>query len=151
MEVQSHTPASTQPGPDWSQVEYDVNCPLCDYNLRGLVEPRCPECGFRFVWSEVLDPVRRKHPYLFEHHPRTWFRSFWKTLWAGWRPRRFWTTHALVHSFYYRMEGVLTPNGTAIRGQTPAMVVYSMAARTVVISAFCWSRLRMVPSTRGLG
>ena len=25
--------------------DHDVECPLCKYNLRGLVEPRCPECG----------------------------------------------------------------------------------------------------------
>lgn len=23
----------------------DAPCPVCDYNLRGIVEPRCPECG----------------------------------------------------------------------------------------------------------
>src|SRR3954471_8593244 len=25
--------------------ERDVPCPLCQYNLRGLLSPRCPECG----------------------------------------------------------------------------------------------------------
>jgi hypothetical protein len=25
--------------------ERDVECPLCRYNLRGLMTPRCPECG----------------------------------------------------------------------------------------------------------
>ena len=25
--------------------ERDVACPLCQYNLRGLMSPRCPECG----------------------------------------------------------------------------------------------------------
>src|SRR5262245_37722664 len=23
----------------------DAKCPVCGYNLRGLFEPRCPECG----------------------------------------------------------------------------------------------------------
>lgn len=25
--------------------ERDINCPRCDYNLRGLTSDRCPECG----------------------------------------------------------------------------------------------------------
>jgi hypothetical protein len=70
----------------------DVRCPLCEYDLRGLTEPRCPECGFRFTWAELLDPERRTHPYLFEHHPRRNLRSFVRTTRAGWRPKRFWTT-----------------------------------------------------------
>jgi hypothetical protein len=32
--------------------DQDVPCPRCGYNLRGLVEPRCPECGL------VFDPER---------------------------------------------------------------------------------------------
>lgn len=29
---------------------FDVECELCHYNLRGLSEPRCPECG---EWTEL--------------------------------------------------------------------------------------------------
>jgi hypothetical protein len=29
---------------DWLR-DRDVPCPLCSYNLRGLMTPRCPECG----------------------------------------------------------------------------------------------------------
>jgi hypothetical protein len=65
---------------------------MCDYDLRGQVEPRCPECGYRFEWDELRDPTRRWHPYLFEHHPRRPIRSFLRTLDGGLRPRRFWTT-----------------------------------------------------------
>ena len=70
----------------------DVACPLCAYDLRGLAEPRCPECGFRFEWADLLDPAKRKHPYLFEHHPERNVRSFLATLWGGLRPRKFWTS-----------------------------------------------------------
>ena len=70
----------------------DLRCPLCDYNLRGLVEPRCPECGFRFEWGELTDPDRRSHPYLFEHHPRRNVHSFVRTLWGSLRPRQFWAS-----------------------------------------------------------
>ncbi|HEX3357001.1 MAG TPA: hypothetical protein VHS31_08530 [Tepidisphaeraceae bacterium] len=71
--------------------ETDVLCPLCGYNLRGLVEARCPECGGQFNWDELRDPGRRLHPYLFEHHPEKKISSFFKTLVGGLRPRRFWT------------------------------------------------------------
>jgi hypothetical protein len=69
-----------------------ILCPLCEYDLRALEEPRCPECGYRFDWDELRDPQRRAHPYLFEHHPERNVRSFFRTLMGGWRPRRFWAT-----------------------------------------------------------
>jgi uncharacterized paraquat-inducible protein A len=28
-------------------------CPNCDYNLTGLREPRCPECGWTFTFEEL--------------------------------------------------------------------------------------------------
>lgn len=77
--------------PHWPSIVDEITCPLCEYNLRGLTEPRCPECGYRFGWPEVLDPARRKHPYLFEHHSESNLWSFWRTLAAGWRPKQFWT------------------------------------------------------------
>jgi hypothetical protein len=73
----------------------DVHCPLCDYNLRGLDQsqpaPRCPECGYAFDWTTLLDEHARRHPYLFEHHPRRPIGSLLRTLWVSIvRPRRFW-------------------------------------------------------------
>jgi hypothetical protein len=29
-----------------------LRCPKCEYNLTGLIEPRCPECGAAFDWSD---------------------------------------------------------------------------------------------------
>ena len=69
----------------------DLLCPLCDYDLRGLTEPRCPECGYAFEWADLRDPARRKHRYLFEHHPERNVRSFVRTMIGGLLPRRFWT------------------------------------------------------------
>ena len=69
-----------------------ICCPLCDYNLRGLVDPRCPECGYTFDWAELRDPQRRRHPYLFEHHPERNVSSFLRTLLGSLRPRKFWRT-----------------------------------------------------------
>jgi hypothetical protein len=28
-------------------------CPKCDYDLRGLPEQRCPECGTEFRWEDI--------------------------------------------------------------------------------------------------
>lgn len=89
MESVAECPAATS-WPYWSVIQEDILCPLCEYDLRMLAEPRCPECGYRFEWPDVLDPSRRLHRYLFEHHPeRNWW-SFWKTALGGLRPRRFW-------------------------------------------------------------
>src|SRR5438105_3295879 len=84
------TEAQSQLRPDWEAIGHGVECPLCDYNLRGLAEPRCPECGYIFEWEEVLDPRRAKHEYLFEHHRERNLWSWWKTVAGGLRPERFW-------------------------------------------------------------
>ena|GEM_PF-5178637 len=34
-------------------IDEDLPCPECAYNLHGLTVPRCPECGFRFEWSDL--------------------------------------------------------------------------------------------------
>jgi len=34
-------------------LDEDLPCPQCQYNLRGLMVPRCPECGFAFHWSDL--------------------------------------------------------------------------------------------------
>ncbi len=82
---------------DWATISTSIECPLCLYNLRGLVEPRCPECGFQFEWPELLDPKRQRHRYLFEHHPERNFWSFFRTLMAGLRPRKFWSAVKPTH------------------------------------------------------
>ena len=38
--------------------EQDAECPLCGYNLRGLTEPRCPECRQELVLTVGLREVR---------------------------------------------------------------------------------------------
>jgi rubredoxin len=85
------------PAPDWHTLSQDVICPLCAYNLRGLAEPRCPECGYVFQWNEVLNPHIIRHPWLFEHNPRRPIRSFFRTQFENLRPRRFWRTVRATH------------------------------------------------------
>jgi hypothetical protein len=82
--------APTVAPPDWESINEEIACPLCEYNLRGLTEPRCPECGYRFTWREMLDPTRQLHRYLFEHHfdRRVW--AFFRTLCGHLVPMRFW-------------------------------------------------------------
>lgn len=76
--------------PDWAAIHEEIHCPLCEYNLRGLSMPRCPECGYTFIWAELLEVDRRLHPYLFEHHPERPYWSFVKTVIGGLRPWKFW-------------------------------------------------------------
>jgi hypothetical protein len=77
--------------PDWQTMAEDIRCPLCEYNLRGLTQPRCPECGYSFKWEEILDKKRRHHRYIFEHHPERNFWSFLRTFLGGFRPKKFWS------------------------------------------------------------
>ena len=77
--------------PNWAEITTEPQCPLCEYMLRGLNVARCPECGFKFEWSEVLEASRRDHPYLFEHFPDRNLWSYFKTVRGAMRPRRFWS------------------------------------------------------------
>src|SRR6478672_12717285 len=87
----SASPAIDPSSPDWEHIQRDIRCPLCEYNLRGLIESRCPECGYRFVWFDLLDP-RNVHPYLFEQARIDDLTAFAKTLVRNREPGQFWRT-----------------------------------------------------------
>src|SRR5687768_18521450 len=61
-ETRTSSPGRAEPAaaPAWAgaatRPDEVPHCPLCDYDLRGLAEPRCPECGYRFTWEELRDP-----------------------------------------------------------------------------------------------
>lgn len=78
--------------PRWDVVTFTVECSRCGYNLRSLVQPRCPECGLEFAWPQVLDDALHHNPFLFEHnwHKRP-VRSLLKTIWLSLRPQTFWS------------------------------------------------------------
>lgn len=40
--------------PDGWLFDHDLPCPTCEYNLRMLRVPRCPECGTAFRWQALL-------------------------------------------------------------------------------------------------
>src|SRR3954449_11913956 len=83
-------PPAVDAQPDWSAIDETIHCPHCDNDLRGLIEPLCPECGYRFAWHELLDEQLRGHPFLFEYARRRLRWSFVRTNLAGWLPQRFW-------------------------------------------------------------
>jgi hypothetical protein len=113
MTVESPAPADAAPVSG-----EPVHCPLCEYDLRGLTEARCPECGFRFDWPDLIDPTRRRHPYLFEHHPERNLWSFLRTLLGGLRPAKFWRS---IHP--------------AQRSRPGRLVVYWLVAASLLIVA----------------
>ena len=45
------------------------HCPNCDYDVRGLSESRCPECGKPFSTREVAEYMERRWP------PQRFFRA----------------------------------------------------------------------------
>jgi hypothetical protein len=47
-----------QPKEQW-RLPLPPTCPRCDYDLRGLPEDRCPECGTEFRWDEVRKRTSR--------------------------------------------------------------------------------------------
>ncbi len=81
-------------------ISVSIPCPLCEYDMRGLPEPRCPECGARFTWKELLED--RPHPYLFEHHPERNVVAFLRTALGGLRPLKFWKTLRPTHRIVAR-------------------------------------------------
>jgi len=64
-------------------------CPLCEYDLRATVEPRCPECGHEFDRFELRRAFVH-HPYLFELRRHRNVGPFVKTWLASLVPWRFW-------------------------------------------------------------
>lgn len=77
--------------PDWSKIDFDLECPRCGYNLHMLESARCPECGLDIVWHNLLDARFNRSTFLFEHHWRTRpFGSWIETALRSFLPWRFW-------------------------------------------------------------
>ncbi|MBU0618341.1 MAG: hypothetical protein KKI02_11535 [Planctomycetes bacterium] len=46
-------PSSTAAPDGPAAIDTGLRCPECEYNLTGLADPRCPECGTTFDWEDV--------------------------------------------------------------------------------------------------
>jgi hypothetical protein len=126
------------PAPEPTAAHEPIPCPLCEYDLRGLAEPRCPECGYRFDWADLLDPTRRRHRYLFEHHPNRNLWSFWKTAAAGLRPARFWRSLSPVQPSSPRrlaLYGILVGLAALLVGAVLSHVLMALAAMSTGVVA----------------
>lgn len=70
-------------------VDSGLRCPECEYNLTGLTEPRCPECGVVFDWEEVRRAVANPPRIAFERAKRwnkvpAFFVTWVTVLFAPW-------------------------------------------------------------------
>lgn len=82
--------------PDWPNIEFEINCSRCGYNLRMLERSRCPECGLEFEWRVMLEIAATGSDFLFEHNWRKRpLGSFAATTLRSFRPRRFWAAISL--------------------------------------------------------
>jgi hypothetical protein len=52
-------------GREWQERVSPI-CPSCSYELRGIPELRCPECGYRPTFAELRDGARQTHLALME-------------------------------------------------------------------------------------
>ena len=73
-----------------SAAPLELFSPRCGYNLRGLPQPRCPECGLDFDWAALAaaERLRRENP-LFEYQWRyrpvhAFVTTVARTLWPPW-------------------------------------------------------------------
>lgn len=78
--------------PDWSRFEAELRCPRCEYNLRMLTTPRCPECGLEFGWRELISAKadERECPVFEYQWRRRPVRSFLCTFGLALLPWRLW-------------------------------------------------------------
>ncbi|MCH7814847.1 MAG: hypothetical protein IID40_12600 [Planctomycetes bacterium] len=44
----------TSPAPHWERIHFAVSCARCGRDLRGLTDPRCPDCDLDFDWAEAV-------------------------------------------------------------------------------------------------
>lgn len=94
---QIRIPLAPEGSPDWKIFQTDIECPICSYNLRGLVNPRCPECGYPFQWAEMRPIANPWLSRVFEFTSKRIFRSFLFTVAQSLLAPRFFTRLTASH------------------------------------------------------
>ncbi len=69
--------ADDGPARSAQEIEGDLYCPKCGYNLRGLTSDRCPECGYDIC---VIRERKSQIPWVYRDQEGS-FRAYWKTVW----------------------------------------------------------------------
>ena len=80
----------------------DLNCPLCGYDVRGLPEPRCPECGHQFDPEALRRAKFERRDWLFEHAQRRLALAFIGTTLRSLVPWMFWNDISPAHAVVAR-------------------------------------------------
>ncbi len=70
-------PTSAASSADRSAIDEDVFCLGCGYNLRGLQDDRCPECGREFDRAAL---TTSRIPWAYRTEIGA-FRAYWRTVW----------------------------------------------------------------------
>ncbi len=138
-------PRAWLPGatPDWSAIDREITCPRCDYDLRTLREPRCPECGLEFEWHDIFDALFTVSPWLFEHQwNRRPVRTFLRTLVATLNPGRFWRKLPLqlrINRFALGLQ--------LLAAGPFALVLYLSLLGASALAILAWGVARPLPPT----
>jgi hypothetical protein len=75
---------------DQPELTRELRCPRCEYDVRMLPKPRCPECGLEFAWTDILAAaeLRQRTPlfeYRWRERPlRSFFGTLVRTLYPPW-------------------------------------------------------------------
>lgn len=107
---------------------------MCEYDLTGLIEPQCPECGYRFEWETTGRSEYGELPWLFEHGGG-YLRTQWRMLRLG--------------SFWRAVQpGMKVRTGRLILFHLIGWGVVLLLPLLIVAGPFTWERVKAVESQR---